>query len=179
VAAKKKYALLGEDGELVMRGMETRRRDWAKIARDTQERVLMAILKEKSREKAVNIVRDTVESLRKKKVSMDDLVIYTHITRPLSKYEQQGPHVKAARKLVQRGRPVGEGSTISYIITRGSGSISDRAEPAEDAENFDPEYYIYHQVLPPALRILSSLGVTEEDLAGRGKVRTLKTFFRK
>lgn len=179
MAAKKKYALLSESGELVMRGMETRRRDWAKIAKETQERVLMAILKENSRDKAVEIVRETVKELKKGKVGMEELVIYTQLTKPISEYEQMGPHVKAAKKLLQRGRPAGEGSTIAYIITKGTGSISDRAEPAEDAGNYDPEYYIYHQVLPPALRILSGLGVTEEELAGEGKVRTLKTFFKK
>jgi len=180
IAAKKKYALLDEKGNLIMRGMETRRRDWAKIAKDTQERVLEAVLKGKSVEKAVDIVNQTVRAIRKGQVDLDDLVIYTQITRPLSQYEQLGPHVKAARKALQRGRPVGEGSVIAYIITRGAGSISDRAEPAEDARNYDPQYYIYHQVVPSALRILAGLGVREQELLrGTKKLYTLQSFFKK
>jgi len=179
--AKKKYALLEKDGDLVMKGMETRRRDWAKIAKDTQEKVLKAILKEKSVKKAVNIVHRTVHSLRRGDVNMDELVIYMQITRPLSEYEQLGPHVKAARKSISRGRPLGEGSTIAYVVTKGTGSISDRAEPAEDAENYDPEYYIYHQVIPSAMRILSGFDIDEDELV-KGKmekVPTLENFLKK
>ena len=95
---------------------------------------------------------------------MDDLIIYSQITRPLSKYQQMGPHVLAAKKALERGKPIGEGSSISYIITRGTGSISERAEPSEDAKNYDPEYYIHNQVIPAALRVLSGLGYTEENL---------------
>jgi DNA polymerase I/DNA polymerase-2 len=163
-AAKKKYALLDRNNQLIIRGMETRRRDWARIAKNTQESVLKAILKDKSPQKAIEIVHKTIENLKKGKVNFDDLIIYTQVTRPLSQYEQIGPHVVAAQKAIQRGRPVGEGSTILYIITKGTGSISERAEPAEDAKNYDPDYYIHHQVIPPALRILTKFGITEDDL---------------
>ena len=179
VAAKKKYALLDSEGRLVMRGLATRRRDWAKIAKDTQEKVIMAILKDKSRKKAVSIVSRTVRDIMKGKVDMGDLVIYTQLKMPISRYVQKGPHVKAARKSLERGRPVGEGSIISYIITKGKGSISDRAEPAEDAKGYDPEYYVHNQILPPVMRILSGLGVKEEDVLGKEKSRTLSDFLRK
>jgi len=147
-----------------MRGLETRRRDWANIAKDTQEKVLYAVLKNVSTQKAVDGVRETIYKLKKGAVNTDDLVIYTQLTKRINQYEAIGPHVAAAEKAIERGKLVGAGSTISYIITKGTGSISDRAEPAEDAKDYDPEYYIHHQVIPPALRILSGLGVTEEDL---------------
>lgn len=176
MAAKKKYALLDQNDELVMRGMETRRKDWARIAKDTQERVLMAVLKDNSLKKAVKEVRKTIKELKKENVSLEDLVIFTQLTKPISEYEQKGPHVRAAEKTLERGGTVGQGSTIAYIITRGSGSISDRAEPVEDAENYDPDYYIKHQVVPAALRTLSNLGVEKEDLLGEGKQESLEDF---
>ncbi|UCD07447.1 MAG: hypothetical protein JSW41_00480 [Candidatus Aenigmatarchaeota archaeon] len=163
VAAKKRYALIDFDGKITIRGFEKVRRDWAKIAKDTQENVLLAVLKDKSPKKAVKIVKKTIDDIQRNRVDMDDLIIYSQVTRPLSKYEQIGPHVVAARKARERGRVIKEGSTISFVITRGSGSISTRAEPAEDAKNYDPDYYIYHQVIPAALRILSGLGYTEEN----------------
>ena len=164
IAAKKKYALIDQNDKLFMRGFETRRRDWAKIAKDTQKKVLIAVLRDVSAKKAVDIVRETITKLRKGAVNMDDLVIYTQLTKRINNYEAIGPHVAAAKKAIERGKLVGAGSTISYIITTGSGSISERAEPAEDAKDYDPDYYIHHQVVPPVLRILSSLGVTEEEL---------------
>ena len=78
---------------------------------------------------------------------------------------------------MQRGEHVGAGSVIRYIITRGTGSISQRAEPADDAKDYDPDYYIHHQVIPPALRILAGLDVTEEDLLTEGS--SLRKFMEK
>ncbi len=165
-AAKKKYALLDRNDRLIMRGMETRRRDWSKIAKDTQEMVLYHILRDRSAEKAIEVVRQTVERLESGKANMDDLVIYTQLAKPLDRYEQMSPHVRAAQKIVQKGGIVVVGSTIAYIITKGSGSISERAEPAEEAKTYDAGYYINNQVIPAAMRILSNIGVREEDLLG-------------
>jgi DNA polymerase I/DNA polymerase-2 len=180
-AAKKRYALIDQEGKITIRGFEKVRRDWSNIAKDTQERVLLAVLKDHSPEKAAQIVRNTIDDLTNGRIEMDDLIIYSQITRPISKYQQMGPHVLAAKKAIERGRPIGEGSSISYIITRGSGSISERAEPSEDAKNYDPEYYIHNQVIPAALRVLSGLGYTEESLLTGEKAdqRGLHDFLRK
>jgi DNA polymerase elongation subunit (family B) len=180
VAAKKRYALLGEDGKMTIRGFEKVRRDWSPIAKDTQEGVLRAILKDRSPDKAIEIVRKNIERIEKGRAEMDELVIYSQITKPLKEYEQVGPHVVAARKAQERGRVIRPGTSISFIITRGEGSISSRAEPFEDARNYDPEYYVNNQVVPAALRVLSSLGYKEEDLTGEGRPQaSLEGFFGK
>ncbi len=173
VAAKKRYALIDSKGNIVIRGFEKVRRDWANIAKDTQEMVLKAILIERSPSKAVKIVRNIIQKLKSNKIMMDDLIIYTQITKPISEYEQIGPHVAAAKKAVERGRIVKEGSTISYIITKGTGSISSRAEPAEDADNYDPDYYINNQVIPAAMRVLAGLGYREEDFLKKEKIEQI------
>jgi DNA polymerase elongation subunit (family B) len=187
IAAKKRYALLDEKGDMTIRGFEKVRRDWSPIAKETQEGVLKAILQERSPEKAVEIVRNNIERIRKGSVEMEELVIYSQITKPLSKYDQIGPNVVAARKAQERGRTIRPGTSISIIITRGEGSISSRAEPFEDAGSYDPDYYIRNQVIPAALRVLSGLGYTEDDLTGeggpsqaipKGSQATLKGFFR-
>ncbi|MBL7206773.1 MAG: ribonuclease H-like domain-containing protein [Candidatus Aenigmarchaeota archaeon] len=167
-AAKKRYALLDKDGKMVIRGFEKVRKDWANIAKDTQEKVLFAILKDRDPEKAVKIVRDILQELEKGKVPEKDLVIYTQITRPLDEYEQIGPHVSAAKRAAKRGKSIKAGTTIGYIITKGSGSISDRAEIIEFAKEPDTEYYKNNQILPAALRVLSGLGIDEDDIL-RGK----------
>ena len=69
--AKKKYALLGEDGRIKIRGFELVRRDWSRIARDTQLKVLEAILKDGSKEKAAAIIRDVVTRLQAGKVPLE------------------------------------------------------------------------------------------------------------
>lgn len=179
MAAKKRYALIDSRGKMVIRGFEKVRRDWSNIAKDTQERVLSAVLKDRSPEKALRIVRKSIGDIKNGKVKLEDLVIYTQLTKPIGEYEQVGPHVSAARKAIERGISLRVGSTVSFIITKGSGSISDRAEPVETAKEYDPEYYINNQILPAALRILSGLGITEEDILGTGKGQvSLKNFIK-
>ena len=180
MAAKKRYALIDEAGKMTIRGFEKVRRDWSAIAKDTQEGVLRAILKNRSPEKALAIVRKNIERIKEGDIDLEDLVIYSQITKPLSQYEQVGPHVVAARKAQERGREVKPGTSISLIITKGEGSISSRAEPSEDAKDYDPEYYINNQVIPAALRVLSGLGYTEEDLTGERPAQArLNGFFKK
>jgi DNA polymerase I/DNA polymerase-2 len=164
--AKKRYALLDVNGNLEVRGFETVRRDWCKLAKETQRKVLEIILKEKDPEKAINFVNETIKKLKEGKVEIEELTIYEQITKPLSQYEQIGPHVKAAMKARERGRPIAEGSIIAFVITKGSGSISDRAMPVEfvTKEDYDANYYIEHQILPAALRVLKALGYSEEDI---------------
>ncbi|NIO19192.1 MAG: hypothetical protein GTN76_00175 [Candidatus Aenigmarchaeota archaeon] len=141
---------------------------------------MLAILKDKDKDKAVNIVEETIERLNKGEVDKKDLVIYTQITRPVERYEQIGPHVAAAKKYVSRGHTIKEGSVIGYIITKGAGSISNRAEPFEYAENYDPEYYINNQIIPAAMRILHGLGYTEEDVLSESPgQKSLDTFMKK
>ncbi len=179
VGAKKRYALIDYQGSLEIRGFETVRRDWCTLAKEIQRKVLITILKEKNPAKAVELVRETIKRIKERKVLLEDLIIYEQITRPLSQYEQIGPHVKAAKKALARGRLIGEGMVIGFIIVKGSGSISDRAEPAEDVklEDYDPEYYISHQILPAAMRVLKALGISEEDVL-KGKIQAdLKKFF--
>jgi DNA polymerase I/DNA polymerase-2 len=170
VGAKKRYALVDYEGNLEIRGFETVRRDWCELSKKIQKDVLVTILKERDPAKSVQLVRDIIKKIRERKVKLEDLVILEQITRPLSAYEQMGSHVKAALKSKARGRAVGEGSVIGFVIVKGSGSISDRAEPVEDVKlsQYDPEYYINNQVLPASMRVLKALGYTEQEvLSGR------------
>ena len=45
-------------------------------------------------------------------------------------------------------------------------------------QDIDVEYYVKHQIIPAALRILSYFGVSEKQLEGIGKAsKTLLDFF--
>jgi DNA polymerase I/DNA polymerase-2 len=164
--AKKRYALVDKNGNLLIRGLETVRRDWCNLAKEVQKKVLEFVLKEKNIEKAKEYVRKVINDLRKRKVSLKDLIIYEELTKPIEQYKLISPHVMAAKKLKQGGIEVGEGQVIMFVIQEGIGSISERAEPIEFAklEKIDLDYYIGHQILPAAMRILQALGVSENEL---------------
>jgi DNA polymerase I len=180
---KKRYALIDERGRMTVKGLEFVRRDWAAIAKKTQEKVLEALLVEGSPQKAFEVIRTTVRELREGKVPLEDLIIYTQLKMALEEYRAIGPHVVVAKRMRERGRPVEPGMMIAYIEARGPGSISDRAFSVEEFKErklkYDPEYYINHQVLPAVMRIMEVLGYTEEDLkAESGRQVSLGKFFK-
>jgi DNA polymerase I len=178
VGAKKKYALLGDDGRIKIRGFELVRRDWSQVAKDTQLKVLEAILKEGSKEKAVKIVRDVIERLKSGKVPLSELSIVTQLNKSPGKYEVTSPELSAAMKASKQGVPLEKGSIVSYVITKGGGkTISDKAELVEFAKDYDPDYYINNQVLPAVMKILKELGYEEHDLKFGGKQKNLDSFF--
>ncbi|MFH1127407.1 MAG: DNA-directed DNA polymerase [archaeon] len=173
--AKKRYALIDKDGNLTIRGFEKVRRDWSRLAKDTQETVLRMVLSDKVDE-AVAYVKDVIVRLKTGKVPLDELGIYTSVKRELKNYDQIGPHVAASRKAETRGIKILPGQTIQYVITNGSGSISDKAELIQFAKDYDKDYYIKKQILPAAMRALSVFNITEDELMGNGKQTGLARF---
>ena len=62
---------------------------------------------------------------------------------------------------------------MSFVITRSGKSISDKAQALELAKDYDADYYINHQVLPAVLKLLSALGIGEEDIKHEGSQSSL------
>jgi DNA polymerase I len=170
--AKKKYALISDTGSIKIRGFELVRRDWSKIARDTQRAVLETILKEGDAQKA-----DAVKRLKEGSVPLEELAINTQLRKSIEGYDLKSPELGAARKAVREGLKTKEevqGAVISYVITKHGSSISDRAELIEFAKDYDADYYINNQVLPATMRILKELNFNEEELKGLGTQKKLQ-----
>jgi DNA polymerase I len=173
--AKKKYALLGEDGSMKITGFEQVRRDWSPIAKETQKKVLEYVLNERVDE-AVELVKDVIQRLREGEVPPEELRIYTTLTKPPEEYDSTAPHVEAVKKAKERGDSIEAETTVSYVVTRGSGNISSRAELTKYAEDYDAEYYIENQIIPVSLRVLKVFGYTEGQLLGKGRQSGLGRF---
>ena len=179
--SKKRYAVI-EDGEIIAKGLELVRRDWAPIVKKTQEAVLMAILKEGNADKAIKEVKKVFKKIKSGDVDKKELIIHTQITKPLDNYKQVGPHVIAARRIEEHGIKVTRGTIVQYIIVKGKGSISQRAVPYEYSEGYeyDKDYYINNQLIPAVERIMYSFGYSKKDLEdmARGEVQqSLDAFF--
>lgn len=158
--AKKKYALLSEEGYMKIKGFEAVRRNWSPIAKEVQERVLRIILKEHDVKKAAKYVKDIIKKVENKEVPLKKMIIITKLQKPIESYESIGPHVAIAKRLQAKGHEVAPGTTLEYVITPGTGKIRDRARlPDEVSDNdYDPEYYIKNQILPSVDKILEVLG---------------------
>jgi DNA polymerase I len=172
-AAKKRYALIDEKGNLKIVGFEYVRRDWCNIAKETQKKVIELVLSEGNAEEAAKYVRGVLTDLKKGNTLKKELAIMTLLQRDPKDYDAIGPHVAAAEKAIARGKQLGVGSMLSFIVTKGNdkASISDKAELEEFVEegNYDANYYIDNQVLPAVIKIMQELGYSKEDLLHGGK----------
>ncbi|RLI95797.1 MAG: DNA polymerase II, partial [Candidatus Aenigmatarchaeota archaeon] len=164
--AKKRYAGLFIDGRIDIVGFEAVRGDWAEIAKEVQEEITRILLKEMSIDKAIEYVRSIVSKLKEGKIPLSKLVIWKTLTKDISQYTAEAPHVVAASKMIKRGIKVRSGDKIGYVITKGVGNISKRAEPYMFVKprDIDVNYYVDRQIIPAALRILSYFGVSEQQL---------------
>ena len=165
---KKKYALIDDKNTFITKGLEIVRRDWANIAKKTQQEVLEIILKEGDPEKAAEVIKEVTQKLKKREVDIEDLVIYTRLTMPLSQYKAVAPHVHIAKKMKERGEDVGVGSTIAYVVKEGKGLVRDRAvsydEFVKRGVAYDADYYIENQLLPAVMRIMVAFGYSKDGL---------------
>ncbi|MCR4368325.1 MAG: hypothetical protein NUV67_00280, partial [archaeon] len=178
-AAKKRYALVDYKGNLKIVGFEYVRRDWSKIAKETQKGVIEAVLREGRPEKAILLVRKIINELKEGKVPKEELVIMTMLKRKPENYDSIGPHVAAAKRAMERGKEIDVGSVLGFIVTKGSGkSISEKAELEEYVAegNYDADYYIENQIIPAVIKIMRELGYSEEDLKHGGKQSSLASF---
>ena len=178
--AKKRYAGLLSDGRIDIVGFEAVRGDWAEIAKEVQEKITEILLKERSTEKAIEYVRKIIADLKQGKVPLNKLVIWKTLSKKLEEYSVDAPHVVAAKKLMRLGLKLSTGDKVGYIIVKGSGKISSRAEPyilVRDTKVVDAEYYIDHQIIPAAMRILGYFGVSETQLKMAARTAGQKSLF--
>ncbi|HLC46734.1 MAG TPA: DNA-directed DNA polymerase [Candidatus Nanoarchaeia archaeon] len=177
--AKKKYAMLAEDGNIKFRGFELVRRNWSEIAKEVQERVLEIILKESDADKAEEYVKGVIKQLRDKEIPLSKVIMTTQLQKDIEQYENVGPHVAVARRMQEKGIPVGANSVITFVITEGKGQIRDKAKlPSEVSEKeYDPDYYIENQVIPAVESILAVFGKNVAESFVKKDQSTLSSFF--
>mgnify|MGYP001613694360 CR=1 FL=1 len=162
IGAKKKYALLGKDGKVKIRGFETVRRDWCALARRTQDKVLRLVLDEGDEKKSLEYVKDIIKKLKQRKISIDDLIIKTQLKKSLEDYKTVSPHVIAARKMIDSGIPIDEGHLIEYYIAETEEKkklVRDGVKLPNEKGEYDIEYYLEHQILPAVDTIFQVFGV--------------------
>ncbi len=169
----------GKDGEwkedVVMKGIETVRRDWCALTSETMRQIIEIILKHNDLKEAVKYFRDVVKKLLDGEISIDKLVITKTITKKPEAYAGVQPHVEVIKKMIERNVMdlPGVGDRIGYVIVKGTQLLSRRAEDptyvTEKGIKIDSQYYINNQMLPPLERIFGAIGVDREELLGMGK----------
>jgi DNA polymerase I len=93
--------------------------------------------------------------------------------RKLSSYETNPQHVKAAKMLVEQGYDMDVGDIIRYVITKKD------VKPVQMASNRDVDINKYVEHLESIFdQILDALGMSFDEMVGRGRQTSLGAFFR-
>jgi DNA polymerase elongation subunit (family B) len=165
--AKKKYALIDEEGDIKVTGFETVRGDWSVLAKEVQEKVFEIILREQDVKKAVSYVKDILKKVERKEIPLEKMIIQKQLKKDIRAYESVGPHVEVARRLQERGERVQVGSMIPFIVTEGKGKVRERAQPVDESTSYDSEYYVNNQVIPVVTSIFEALGYSKDEFSRR------------
>ena len=182
ILTKKRYAgwafEKSQDGwkdKLVMKGIETVRRDWCPLVSETMNEILVMILKKGDVKGATDYVKDIIQKLKKNEIPLDKLTMVKGITKHPKDYKGMLPHIELAKKLTGRRpeNPPQIGDRLGFVIIAGNNMLSKRAEdPDFVKENkipIDSDYYINCQLLPAIERILRAVDVTSTELLGGGR----------
>lgn len=192
ILTKKRYAgwsFEKIDGEwkdnVIMKGIETVRRDWCDLTSKTLSDVLEILLKEQDTNKAFNYVRGVLKKLERNEVPIEDLVITKSISKSIRSYKGIQPHIELVKKLRKRspGSAPGVGDRVGFVITQGTRLMSKRAEDPEYIRQhdlkIDSKYYIENQILPPLERVFEAIGIRKSELLGAGRQLLLLDTIRK
>jgi len=135
---------------------------------------LRKVLNEGDEKGALELVREVVDKLRARDVEMEDLMIRTKMKREVDDYVAQGPHVCAARKMIEGGVRVGVGTFVEYFVGEGTGKkVGDRVYLAGEKVKYDVEYYLRKQILPSVEGIFDVFGIDVEAEIEGEKQETL------
>ena len=154
------------------KGLESVRRDNAKLAAKMVDNLKDCLLKDQSFEKAVRLVMGVVQSVLDGSVDISSLIISKSLSKEAKDYTSTAPHVTLTRKLQKRDLHTAPrmGDRVPFVIVaRGDKSVK-KHEKAEDPLyviqhdlQIDREYYLMNQLRNPVERILEPLipGITE------------------
>ncbi len=165
----------GWEEKIEMKGVETVRRDWCDLVSDTMRGIIEILMKKNDTKAAVNYFKNVVNDLLNNKVDVQKLVITKTMTKQAKSYAGMQPHIELVKKLQMRNPAdvPGIGDRIGYVIVKGTGLLSKRAEDPEYVKEkgleIDSQYYIENQLMPPLERIFNALGVSKSELLGNGK----------
>jgi DNA polymerase I len=164
----------GWSEKIDMKGIETVRRDWCGLVSEATRNVIEIILKKDDPKAALKYFKGVVDDLLKKNIPMEKLVITKSMSKMPRSYAGMQPHIELVKKIQARnGEAPGVGDRIGYVIVKGTGLLSKRAEDPiyvmEKGLEIDSQYYIENQLLPPLERIFGVLGFSKPEMLGNGK----------
>jgi DNA polymerase elongation subunit (family B) len=134
IEALKQYYGITHEGELVVRGIETRRHDTPKFIKEFQTELLSTLFDCKDAKEVINkgyenallLVTNAIDKIMigGQDITQDDLVISKLLGQSIEKYRSLFPHVSAAIQLSNgEDKHPYKGDTIKYIYTNSNYAV--------------------------------------------------------
>ena len=153
VGALNRYYGAFENGELKVRGIESRRSDSPEIVKEMQSEMLTLLAGAADVREfrdtipaALEILSDYVEAVRSGTVPLRRLLLRRRISKSIEDYEQFNDGLAALVQLRREGATLFPGETVRYIVTEGGSRdyrTRVRVEPLISGdEEYDDEAYV-------------------------------------
>ncbi|MFW9927442.1 MAG: DNA polymerase domain-containing protein, partial [Candidatus Thorarchaeota archaeon] len=182
---KKNYIGVYRDGMVEVKGLSGKKRNTPDFAQEAFKQMLEVLSRvddkegfETAKEEIREIVNCVIDRLEGKAdtYTPEELAFRIQLTKPLSSYDTDIPHVRAAKKLVEATNDPTKalpGTIVSYIKTKGQDTVI----PVELAKNqsywIDKDAYI--DILKSVFeQVLDSVGLDFDEFLG---FTTLDQFF--
>lgn len=168
-----------------IKGLEYKRGDSVKLARGLQKEIVDLLCKSRCEDPYLlaKTCDNYKEHVLRGNLEMDDVLISKRLAKDLDGYKSklkldgsmanQPPHVEVAKILEKRGRDVGEGAKISYIVVDGAASPK-HVIPAEDWTGECDRYELWDQWVWPPVRRLLVAAFPEHDWSAYDRTRPAK-----
>ncbi|MCS7125931.1 MAG: DNA-directed DNA polymerase I [Aigarchaeota archaeon] len=176
---KKNYLGVTDKGVVDVKGLTGKKRHipkFIKEAFDEMVRVLKEVKDEEDIENAKKIIQEIVRrwytKLKNGEFELQDLSFKIMLSRGVERYvKTTPPHVKAAKKLIQKGIQVSSGDIIEYVKTKDRDGVT----PLQFArkENVDVDKYVEY-LTSTFEQVFDALDIDFEKIIG---VTSLERFF--
>lgn len=166
-----------------IKGFEYKRGDCSVLARRLQERAINALMRDETSPAPYRaMLGEALAHVAVDDLPLAEIMLSKGLSKPTSAYHRASksgndvevpPHVKVAEYLAARGKEIGEGSRVAYVIVDGSDGI--KAIPAEEYDGEIDRYYLWeNQVYPPTQRLLEKAFPLEDWKTGLERIRPPK-----
>ncbi len=143
------------NGPPKIRGLEYRRGDSIKLARDLQFKIFLMLCKQEFLPMPYEkLILETRNLIMNGYLEPDDIVQSKSISRPLSEYKSNSSHIRLAKELEEDGEEIGVGTRVRFYIKNGATSPKEVAF-IKDYKNDADRFYLWTRIFEPSLRLLA------------------------
>jgi DNA polymerase elongation subunit (family B) len=169
-----RYFGVFENGEVKVRGLETRRGDTPPFIRHAQNEMILILARAKNRAEFGERAREVLElacsyldQLRSGQVPLPDLAITQRLSHDPNQYTKNTLNAVVAKQLLGDGVELAPGESIQYVILESKAqAYADRARALEQLDGsvgYDVEKY-EELLLRSVVTLLAPIGVTQPTL---------------